>query len=318
MGGLVRQAIEGRDDSLLQLAAVLIFSLALSGILVLSGHGPVLQTAAPSALPAASDSLDAYRGLATWVSIYDARAWANPEAAVADMSGHGVQTLFIQTGNSNSKGVVYNPASQEAFIRAAHARGMKIVAWYLPEMADMAHDYDRIAQAIGVRTSDGQTFDSFALDIESTKIKSIASRNTAVRVLAAKVRALVGESYVMGAIVPSPVGIAKRTGFWNDFPYGAVAADFQVLLPMGYYTYHGKGAAAAAADVTESVRMIRATPGCEEIPIHFIGGLAASTTPAEVGAFAAATTASGCVGGSLYSWSGTTAAEWDALHGLAR
>ena len=314
----MRRFLRGRDDSPLQVAGVLVLSLALSGLLVLAGRGLAPQTAAPSASSAASDPLDAYRGLGSWVSIYDARAWADPEAAVADMSGHGVQTLFIQTGNSNSEGVVYKPAGQELFIRAAHARGMKVVAWYLPEMADMAHDYDRIASAIGFRTADGQTFDSFAVDIESTKIKSIDARNTAVRVFTSMVRGLVGDSYVLGAIVPSPVGVAKRTGFWNDFPYGAVAADFQVLLPMGYYTYHGKGPAAVAADVTESVRMIRATPGCETVPIHFIGGLAAKTTPAEVGAFAAATTASGCVGASIYSWSGTTSADWEALRPVAR
>jgi hypothetical protein len=304
-----------RDSPLLQIAGILVLSVAISGILVLAGHRSGVPGAASSA---ASDPLDAYRGLATWVSIYDTRAWADPEAAVADMSSHGVQTLFIQTGNSNSKGVVYNPAAQEIFIRAAHARGMRVIAWYLPEMADMAHDYDRIASAIGFRTADGQTFDSFALDIESTKIKSIDARNTAVRVLTSMIRGLVGNSYVLGAIVPSPVGIAKATGFWNDFPYGSVAADFQVLLPMGYYTYHGKGLAAVTADVTESVRMIRATPGCASIPIHFIGGLAAKTTAAEVGAFATATVATGCIGGSLYSWSGTGAAEWDALRGLVR
>ena len=309
------EARQAQEHTLLQIAAILILAVAISGMLVLAGRQTAPPVAVSSALP---DPLGGYRGLGTWVSIYDTRAWADPDAAVADMSSHGVQTLFVQSGNSNSKGVVYNPAGQELFIRAAHARGMRVVAWYLPEMIDMAHDYDRIAAVIGFRTADGQRYDSFALDIESTKIKSISSRNTAVRVLTSMVRGLVGDSYVLGAIVPSPVGIAKAAGFWNDFPYGEVAADFQVLLPMGYYTYDGKGAAAAAADVTESVRLIRSTPGCAAIPIHFIGGLAAKTTPEEVSAFAGATTTSGCSGGSLYSWSGTTTADWDALHELVR
>jgi hypothetical protein len=291
--------------------ALLVLALSIAPVMLARRGVPA---AAPVAAP---DRLDAYRGLGTWVSIYDSRAWADPEAAVADMAGHGVRTLFLQTGNSNSTGIVYDPAGQERFIRAAHARGMKVVAWYLPEMVDMARDFDRITRAIGLLTSDGQAFDSFALDIESTKIHPIAARNAALAVLTAKLRGLVGPSYVLGGIVPSPVGIAKRTGFWNDFPYGFVATHFDVLLPMGYYTYHGKGPIAAAGDVVESVGRIRVQPGAADVPIHMIGGLAAKTTPAEVRAFADAVVAKDCIGASIYSWSGTTADEWKALQGVA-
>ncbi len=297
---------------LVVIAWVILLAFVAATSVTLSLRVPRATVVAPATLP----QIDAYRRLATWVSIYDGRAWADPATAVADMSSHGVHTLFIQTGNTNSKGTVYNPAGQEMFIRAAHDRGMQVVAWYLPEMADMGRDFVRISEAIRFRTSDGQRFDSFALDIESTRIKSIDARNAAVHQLAAMLRNLVGDSYVLGAIVPSPVGIAKRTGFWNDFPYGSVAADFDVMLPMGYYTYHGKGAAAASADVSDSVRMIRSTPGCATIPIQFIGGLAAKTTPAEVRAFATAVSTNGCIGGGLYSWSGTTAGDWDALQSL--
>ena len=300
---------------LVGIAVLVLLAAALSASSMLAFRGAPVPAGAWAGPP---HSLDAYRGLGTWVSIYDRRAWADPEAAVADMAGHGVHTLFIQTGNSNSKGVVYNPVGQETFIRAAHARGMKIVAWYLPEMVDMARDYDRIAQAIGLRTIDGQGFDSFALDIESTKIRSIDARNAALAELTVMLRSLVGDAYTLGAIVPSPVGIAKATGFWDDFPYGTVARDFDVLLPMGYYTYHGKGAAAAAADVTESVNIIRWQEGGAPVPIHFIGGLSAKTTPAEVKAFSDATVSTGCIGASLYSWSGTSAGAWESLQSVVR
>lgn len=292
-------------------ALALVLALSVAGALLARRTAPV--AAPPVAAPAGR--LDAYRGLGTWVSIYDKRAWADPAAAVADMAGHGVRTLFLQTGNSNSKGVVYNPPGQEAFILAAHAHGLKVVAWYLPEMKDMAHDFDRISQAIAYTTFDGQRFDSFALDIESTKIRPVADRNAALAMLTAKIRGLVGPGYPLGGIVPSPVGIAKATGFWNDFPYGFVATHYDVMLPMGYYTYHGKGAAAAAADINESVLRIRAQPGAATTPIHFIGGLAAKTTAAEVQSFAAAALAKGCVGVSLYSWSATGDTEWQALSG---
>ena len=53
---------------------------------------------AAAALPqaaAASAPIVAYRGLGTWVDMYDARAWDDPAAAIADMQGHGVRTLFL-------------------------------------------------------------------------------------------------------------------------------------------------------------------------------------------------------------------------------
>jgi len=182
----------------------------------------------------------------------------------------------------------------------------------------MALDYDRIAQAISFKTGDGQGFDSFALDIESTAIHKVSRRNAALATLSAKIRTLVGPSYALGAIIPSPVGIAKQTGFWNGFPYGYVASAYDVVVPMGYYTYHGKGAAAAAADVGGSLRILRQQPGCADVPVHLIGGLAGKTTPAEVGAFARAARASGCIGASLYSWSATSEGEWNALRVVGR
>jgi hypothetical protein len=263
-------------------------------------------------------SLVAYRGLATWVDVYDHRAWANPEAAVKDMASHGVRTLFIQTGNSSSKSAIFDPPAQRAFIRAAHARGMKVVAWYLPDMVDVTTDYDRIAQAIRFRTPDGQSFDSFALDIESTAVTPESARNQALDTLSVKIRSLVGGSYSLGAIIPSPVGIAKQAGNWDTFPYESVAKTYDVFVPMGYYTFHGRGAASAAADTRANVSILRAQPGCADVRIHLIGGLAEKSTPAEVQAFVKATRKTGCIGASLYGWAGTTAADWDALQSTNR
>jgi hypothetical protein len=299
---------------LTKIAVIVVLAVAVSVLPVLLVRGrtaPITRWVVPK-------TLDAYRGLATWVSIYDRRAWADPAAAVADMAGHGVQTIFIQTGNSHSTGVVYDPSAQQAFISAAHVHGMRIVAWYLPDMVDVAYDYDRIAQAVALRTADGQGFDSFALDIESTAIRDLSARDATLSVLSAEVRALVGDSYPLGAIVPPPVGIAKQAGFWNDFPYGQVARTFDVLMPMDYYTYQVKGAAPVAADASANVRLLRAQPGCADVPIHLIGGLAAKSTAAEAKAFADAAFVSGCIGVSLYSWSGTTPMEWSALRVVVR
>jgi len=47
-------------------------------------------------------SREAYRGLGSWVDIYDSKAWKDPSAAIADMASHGVRTLYLETSNSRS------------------------------------------------------------------------------------------------------------------------------------------------------------------------------------------------------------------------
>ena len=190
---------------------------------------------------------------------------------------------------------------------------MRVVAWYLPDLKNVNSDYNRIAAAIKFKTPKGQHFDSFALDIESSAVKSEATRNGSLNTLSGKIRKLVGKSYPLGAIIPSPVGIAKKAGYWNTFPYAAVAKTYNVFVPMGYYTYHGKGAVAATADALNNVKILRAQPGCSKVPIHLIGGIAEDSTSAQVQAFANATQKSKCIGASLYGWAGTSAADWKAL-----
>ena len=275
---------------------------------------PVATT--QSVVPPTGPSLEAYRGLGSWVDIYDTKAWKNPSAAVADMAGHGVRTLYIETANSRSSFALKNPPVLATFIREAHARGMLVVAWYLPDMTHTSIDYARIVQAVGFQTSDGQKFDSFALDIESGAIKSESARNRALGALSSRIRGLVGAKYPLGAIIPSPTGLAKKLGYWDAFPYTMLAQTYDVFVPMSYYTYHGKGGSAAYADTLSNVRILRAQKGCSATPIHLIGGIAENSWPSEVGAFVRAAVGARCVGASLYGWSGTTSGDWQELKAI--
>ena len=119
--------------------------------------------------------------------------------------------------------------------------------------------------------------------------------------------------YPLGAIIPSPVGLAKKGSYWRTFPYAMLAKAYDVFVPMSYYTYHGRGASAAYADTMSNVRIIHAQPGCSKVPIHLIGGIAQSSSSAEVGSFVRAAVASRCLGASLYGWVGTTSADWQSL-----
>ena len=283
---------------------------------------PAVQTKhAPKKKPVAArpgKSLEAYRGLGSWVDIFDDAAWNDPALVVRDMARHGVRTLFVETGNSSAASAVNKPAVLQTFISQAHAHGMRVVAWYLPDMRSPGMDYARIKAAVGLHTADGQRFDSFALDIESSAVQPVSARNRALQALSARIRSLVGRTYALGAIIPSPGALTKSTSSWSAFPYSMLARTYNVFVPMSYYTYHGSGAAAAYADTISNVRVLRAQKGCAKTPIHLIGGISQDSSPAEVQAFVRAARQTGSVGAGLYGWAGTSAAQWRFLGTLGR
>ena len=257
-------------------------------------------------------NLDAYRGIASWVDLFDTKAWRDPTAVVDDMANHGVRTIFVETATARSSTGLVHPVALGTFITEAHARDMYVVAWYPPHLRRGSVDYERIMQAIEFTTSDGQKFDSVALDIESTTVKTLKTRNRRIVNLSRRIRKEVGGDYPLGGIIPSPVGLLKQTGFWNVFPYTALAKSYDVFLPMSYYTFHVDDAKGAYADTKASMRILRAQPGCSEIPVHIIGGLAGPTSPAQVRQFAIAARETGCIGVSLYDWVGMNKAKWRA------
>ena len=127
--------------------------------------------------PARADRhVGSFRGLGTWVDLYDSALRADPEAAVTQMQADGVRTLYLETSSFQATSAIVSPATVSRFLVAAHADGMRVVAWYLPSLGRPALDRWRSLEAIRFRTSDGQGFDAFALDIESTRVHDAALR----------------------------------------------------------------------------------------------------------------------------------------------
>jgi len=297
---------------------VTLAALALVAVLLVAGAWLLL--ARPSGRPPASgpnstsaSRLDPYRGLATWVDLFDTRAWADPAAAVSDMAGHGVRTLFIETANAASASGLMHPAELATFIAEAHARRIYVVAWYLPNLRAGSVDFERVMQAIDFKTPDGQAFDSFALDIESTVVKPVSLRNQGLTTLSQQVRARVGPDYALGAIIPSPAGISTKKGFWSDFPYAMLATTYDVFLPMHYYSFSSHSAAAPHISTSSNMAVLRAQPGCATTPVHMIGGISDKSSAVQVEQFVRAVRETGCIGASLYGWKGTSAAAWREL-----
>lgn len=230
------------------------------------------------------------------------------------MRQNGVRTVFLEAGSYRHPPVEF-PAATAAFIRAAHAAGIKVIAWYLPLFRNVRHDFAEVMRVIGFRTSDGQGYDGFAMDIEAAIVPP-AERIANFLRLSALVRRAVGPSYALGAIIPSPRGLVRVPTYWPGFPYAQLPKYFDVILPMSYFTFHEHGASAVAQYVADNVGIIRGSTGDPAIPIHVIGGIADDMTPDESVAFARAAEAAHVFGTSLYEFDRTSDFQWRTLSPL--
>jgi hypothetical protein len=271
-----------------------------------------------SSRPAGEPSLAAYRGLATWIDIYDPGPWRAPERAVESMKRRGVRALYLETGNYRQRVDVFKPAAVARFIEAAHAAGLQIVAWYLPSFANPARDLRRSLAAVRFRTPRGQRFDSFALDIEASVVPNVALRTRRLLSLSAAIRQAAGPLVPLGAIIPSPRGMELLPKYWPRFPFADLAESYDVFLPMGYFTYRTRNLRGAYDYTVRNAALIRRATGDPSVPIHLIGGIADAASTAQVRGFVRAARACGVVGGSLYDFGTTTPGHWASLAALKK
>lgn len=256
--------------------------------------------------------ISAYEGLGTWLDMFNARPWRSPEAAVEEMREHGTRTIYVETSNFSQRFTIFKPEEMGRLIEAAHARDMNVVAWYLPSFKNIRKDLRRSKAAIEFESPSGEGFDSFALDIESTGVDDIATRNGRTISLSEKLRRFTGAGYPLGAIIPDPAGQL----YWPFFPYVSLNEYFDVFLPMGYYTYRTGGYEGVLRYTKRNVQIIRDETGDDTVPVHVIGGLAGSATKAEVKAFVAAAVEKKVMGGSLYDYPIMKGWEWTKLQPL--
>lgn len=276
----------------------------------------IVLAALASASPvgrAAGPELAAYGGLATWIDIYDPKAWAAPEATIAAIAGRGVRTVFVETGNYHQSVDLVRPAGLGRLIEAAHAAGLRIVAWYLPSFQRVPLDLRRALAAIRFRSPAGDVFDSFALDIESSLVKPASRRTARLLALSRDIRAAAGPGYPLGAVIPSPRGMELKPAYWPGFPFKRLATLYDVFVPMAYYTYHVHGAQAVHDDVARTISLLREKTGDPDVPIHVIGGLAGGSKIADVRGYLRAVADCRPLGFGLYDYFSTKPAAWRLL-----
>lgn len=285
-------------------ARLLVLAVVLSAVLVAPSAGASGSASQPSRA--------AYDGLGTWLDIYSTKSWRDPEQEVAAMAQDGARTLYLETGNYRQSVDLVRPSALGRFIDAAHAAGLRVVAWYLPSFRNLRTDERRTVAAIRFRSASGQRFDGFALDIEATGVRLLPLRDARLLQFSAWLRRTVGPQYALGAITPSPIGMSPS--FWPDIPYSDLTRFYNVFLPMAYSTdraVHGRKATRAYLAAT--VAAIRVAAGDPRLPIHLIGGLSWEMGVKETAGFMRAVADCAPVGYSLYSFPATRPGAWRAL-----
>ena len=281
--------------------------------------GLVLVASSSATAPAAprADSA-AFGGLGTWIDIYDGPLFAAPERTAARIAARGVKVVWIETANDRAPADVMRPAQLGRLVDGLHARGVRVVAWYLPGHVKPALDVRRSLAMLAFETASGQRFDGVALDIESTRLRNVSLRSRRAVALAQRLRQEAGETPL--AIVPfNPRGLERRPSTWPRFPWAELAATSDAFAPMVYTGGALKGFDATYGYVTRAIRLLRAQTGNPDVPIHVAGGVADRMGAEELAGFVAAVSDDGAVlGVSLYDWQTTRPAAWRALAPLSR
>lgn len=274
-------------------------------------------TGAASAPAAKQADPSVFGGLGTWVDIYDGAVYAAPESTASRIAARGVKTVWAETANYGASADVVKPAQLGRLVEALHARGVRVVAWYLPGHVNPALDLRRARAMLSFRTLSGQVFDGVALNIEATKLRNVGLRSQRAVSLARKLRQDAGQTPL--AIIPfNPRGLERRPSTWPRFPWVELAAQTDAFAPMIYTGGAFQGFDATYGYVTRAIRLLRFQTGDPDVAIHVAGGVADRLGSEELAGFAAAVSDDGStIGVSLYDWATTPAGHWRVLGPLS-
>jgi hypothetical protein len=178
---------------------------------------------------------------------------------------------------------------------------------------NVGRDATRSKAAIRFRTDAGNAFDGFALDIENPDVTDVSVRTARLLDLSTRLRSFAGESYPLGGIIPSPRGIVVHKDYWPGFPYADLAAIYDVIMPMSYFTWHHPTGPSTHLYLTQNIRIIQREVGSDQVPIHVIGGIAQDASLDQEQAFVDVLRERGAIGGSYYTYTGVHGAEWSVL-----
>lgn len=281
---------------------------------------PAATKPAVVATTAAADTLsvDVFRGLGAWVDLFDVDLPIS--SYIAKMKANGVQTLYIQTGRSNTDTQIDPRVGP--WLAAAHEAGIKVVGWYLPMYATPQRDLIRTVAIANYRYGEHR-FDALGVDIEyRAAVDGLTRWNRRVAANLAAVRRALGPDYPIASIPPTPLQMNVAPDYWAGFPWRALGEHTDAILLMSYWSdrigcpqirIH-----CAYEFTARNVEITRQLIGRDDRIIHVIGGVGDSIDASEVRDFVRGALDSAADGASIYDARTTQAPWWSQLSQLKR
>ncbi len=217
------------------------------------------------------------------------------------MAAEGVQVLYLQASRFNNPtgGDIVDPEVLSVWLERAKARGITVVAWYLPTLTDPAADLRRL-KAIAKLPDVA----AIGVDIESTAVKDPAVRSARMVELSKAVRTALPDRALSAIVLPAVDTDVVNLKYWPGFPWQEIRGIYDVWQPMGYWTNRSAASGYRNAEryTRENVERLRAHLGDPKAVVHPIGGIMNKATPADVAGYLKAVRETGCLGASLYTW----------------
>jgi hypothetical protein len=267
--------------------------------------GPPKPLPAPVVAEAALPAPLAVRAKATDLSVVKGKGlWATPfgtkpvdvGALLAQARRTGVTAVWIRTGGSRQG--YYGDRFLPALVPAAHAAGIKVIAWDFPFLSDPVADARRaqLALAAGV--------DAFSPDVE-TVAEGTRLTTRRLSLYLSLVRAYAGRRAVI-ATVPRP-SAARRS-----FPYAAFRPYADVFAPMVYWSCLEPGSVTQQS-IAKLRGLLPVAPVGQGYDMGAEGGRRGTPSRAETLRFLDAARRGGAVGASLWTVEEAGPAQLGAL-----
>lgn len=258
----------------------------------------VADDALPAPLPPGPKATDlsAVSGRGIWVTNWPKTDLDVP-ALVQRVKDAGLQSIWVRTGGSRQG--YYGDQVLPELVPAAHAAGLKVVAWDFPFLSDPVADAQRARAALDAG------IDAFAPDVE-TEYEGTHATPRRVELYLSLVRSYAGDRPV-AATVPRPTERRLAT-----FPYASFPAYSDVFVPMVYWSCNEPGAL-----VEQSLQRLGTL-----LPLHPVGqgydmgeegGRAGLPSFAETWRFLDVAARGGAVGASLWTIERAGPEQWEAL-----
>jgi hypothetical protein len=268
------------------------------------------KPAAPSARPASSRHTAPTRyvptGTGIWLYEWRRSNHGNAQSIVSRARHAGLSTLYLRTGSSWDG---FDGGDHlRHLLSATRGTNVRVDAWDFHRLRRPGYDAHRLARAARVRTASGQRVAAVAPDIE-TPAEGTFNASWRVRAYLRALRRELPADVSIITAVPWPS--RYRIG---DYPYRAVAAHSDVLVPMAYW-YNNRPTDVTARSIHYLRRFNR--------PVQPVGqgydgrldvpGLRHNNLSRQVPMFFWTAHKHGARAASLWSWQAAPPAAWHAL-----